>query len=350
MSGPPDLLLLSLGTTRGLRIADAQLAAMIARCGASVEVAATRVGALDRFRRGYPANDLIEAVASRRALRSALLRLRPRAVIFSTTTASLLAGEPGLPYAVWLDSPARLNRPGLHNSALHLLERRQLARARLVLTLSEPAIAALPAGAAPAVVISPPIHLPPPRSAAEDPLVVAYTPDPKAKDVALVVRAWREVRTPGARLALTGIEPQAARAFLARVGITQLPPRLELAGMLPTAAFRALLRRARVFFASARWEDFGIAPLEALASGAVLAGAPGDGPYPALAIARELEPSFIAQDRRPASVAAALERALGADAGRLAAYRGAARERLGRYSEALVLERLSTQVLPRLLG
>jgi hypothetical protein len=350
MSAGVDVLVLSLGTTRGLRIADSQLAAMLAGCGVSVHVAATRIGALDRLRRGYPANDLIEALAARRALRCALARRHPRAVIFSTTTASLLASELDCPYAVWLDSPARLNRPGLRNSPLHLLERRRLARARLVLPLSEQAIAALPAGAARAVVISPPIHLPPPRSAREDPLVVAYTPDPKAKDIALVARAWSEVQTPNARLALTGIPPQRARAFLARVGIDTLPARLELAGMLPAGEFRALLARARVFFASARWEDFGIAPLEGLAAGAVLAGAPGDGPYPALAIARELAPQLIAPDRSPANVAAAIDRALRAKTEQLAAYRSAARERLAPYGEREVAERLRTRVLPELLS
>jgi glycosyltransferase involved in cell wall biosynthesis len=350
MSKPVDLLLLSLGTTRGLRIADAQFAEMARQAGASVELAGTRIGALDRFRRGYPANDLVEALAARRALRSALSRLRPGAVVFSTTTASLLAGELECPFAVWLDSPARLNRPGMRNAPLHLLERRQLGRAKLVLVQSEPAIAALPNGAAQAVVISPPIEIPPPRTMRSDPLVVAYTPDPKAKDLELVVRAWAEVRAPRAHLQVTGIAPAAAREFLARCGITELPPRLELAGMLAAGEFHKLLYRTRVFLSAARWEDFGMAPLEALARGAVLVGAPAGGPFPALAIARELAPRFVAGDRAPRSIAHALDEALSAEAPELSAYQTAARDRLRPYRERVTVKRLRESVLPQLLA
>jgi hypothetical protein len=166
MSGQVDVLLVSLGTTRGLRIADAQFAAMVERAGSSVAVVGTRIGATDRLRRGYPVNDLVEAIAARRSLHAGLRRHRPRAAVLSTTTAAMLAGEPGIPFAVWLDSPARLNRPGRRNAPLHLLERRQLARARLVLPHSTPAFAVLPAGAARAVMISParPGHGPTPRA------------------------------------------------------------------------------------------------------------------------------------------------------------------------------------------
>ncbi len=346
----PDLLLLSLGTTRGLRIADAQLGEMARQAGATVEVIGTRLGALGRLRRGYPANDLIEALAARRALRAALDRARPRAVVFSTTTAALLAAqELTVPYAVWLDSPARLNRPGLRNAPLHRLERRRLAAARLVLTQSQEAIAALPRGAAPAVVVPPPIEIPPPRTMRSDPLVVAYTPDPKAKDLELVVRAWREVSHRRAQLAITGIDPVVARAYLARVGLPELPPRVQLTGMLAPGDFARLLGRARAFLLSARWEDFGIAPLEALARGAVLTGAVGGGPYPALAIGRALAPRFIARDRAPVSVAGALDAALGADARELGVYQAAARERLRPFRQRVTVKRLRDEVLPRLL-
>ena len=190
-----DILVLSLGTTRGLRIADAQLAELLAEAdpSVSVAVAGVRIGLAGRLRRGYPVNDLVEAIAARRALGTALRRHAPRAVIISTTTAALLAGRPPVPYAVWLDSPARLNRPGRRNAVLHVLERRRLAQARRVLVLSPQGAAALPPGAAPAVIAAPPLAAlpPPPRGApAQDaePLVVAYTPDPKAKGLALVCR------------------------------------------------------------------------------------------------------------------------------------------------------------------
>jgi len=344
-----DVLLLSLGTTRGLRIADAELATMTQQAGASVAVVGTRIGATDRLRRGYPVNDVVEAIAARRALAAALRRHDPRAVILSTTTSALLAPRLTVPFAVWLDSPARLNRPGARNALPHLLERRSLGRARLVLAQSSRAIPALPDNAAPAVVIPPPIAAAAPSGGRREDLVVAYTPDPKAKGLELVCAAWANTRAPGTRLALTGIPADRARAFLARRGLP-VPPGIELAGMLTQEEFRGMLARAAVFLSAARWEDFGQAPLEALDRGAALVCAPAGGPFPALEIARRLAPEFVATDRRPESLARALEAALGADEPLLAAYREAARAHLEPYRPQALIERLRDDVLPVLLA
>jgi Glycosyl transferases group 1 len=341
-----DILILSLGTTWGLRVAEAQLAAMIERAGASVAIAATRIGAADRLRRGYPVNDIVEAIAARRALGTALARHRPRALIVSTTTAALLMPRPPVPFAVWLDSPARLNRPGLRNSVLHRLERRQLPRARLMLVHSAPAIAELPEGAPCSAVVCAPIPESPPRSGLGEPLVVAYTPDPKAKGLELVCAT---ARATGARVVLTGIPPERARAFLSRRGAS-VPPNLELAGMLPPADFAALLSRARVYLSAARWEDFGQAPLEALDHGALLVCAPAGGPFPALAIARALAPEFVGSERSPAALARALRAALAADEAKVDAYRAAARGHLAPYRPEAVFARVRDEVLPALLG
>jgi hypothetical protein len=345
----PDVLLVSLGTTRGLRIADGQLAEMLREAGASVAVTAVRIGAAGGVRRGYPINDLVEALAARRALAAALERLTPRAIVFSSTTAALLAHPPAtLPYAVWLDSPARLNRPGARNRIVHVLERRSLARARRVLVLSEPAIAQLPAGHAPALVIAPPLGPAPPRSGPASPLVVAYTPDPWAKGLELVCRTWAHADTGEATLVITGIEPGWARKFLAGRGVA-VPVGAELAGMLAPDTFARLLQRARVFLSAAGWEDFGQAPLQALDQGAALVCAPAGGPFPALALARELAPQFVAQAPTAPALAEALERALTAPEDELAAYRGAARERLEPYRREAQVRRLADEVLPALL-
>jgi glycosyltransferase involved in cell wall biosynthesis len=349
MSTAVDVLLLSLGTTWGLRIADAQFAEMVQRAGASVAVVGTGIGATDRLRRGYPVNDLVEAIAARRALDAGLRRHRPRCLVLSTTTAAMLVGRPAIPFAVWLDSPARLNRPGRRNALLHALERRQLARARLVLAHSAPAVTALPRGAAPAVVISPPIVEAPARSGPAEPLVVAYTPDPKAKGLELVCQAWAQTTAPGARLMLTGIPGERARAFLERRGVP-LPTDLELTGMLPQDEFRALLGRAHVFLSAARWEDFGIAALEALDRGAALVCASAGGPFPAQSITRDLAPQFVAADRSPAALAGAVQAALATDEPALRAYRQAARERLAPFRPEALVERLRDQVLPVLLA
>jgi len=373
-----DLLVLSLGTTRGLRLHDAQLVALAREAGADVSAVGVRLGAAGVLRRGYPANDLVEALAARRALAGALRRFAPRALIISTTTAALLARCGGLPYAVWLDSPARSNRPGVRNAPLHVIERRRLAEARLVLVLSGRAIDALPRGAAPAVVVCPPL-VPPPlapapgacglapgalglrQAAARERLAVAYVPDPKAKGLELLARAWELLARVGARglagrlgcrggrLVVCGIAPERARAFLAARGVP-VAAGLEFSGMLEPAGFSALLSRARVFVSAAAWEDFGQAPLQALDHGAALVCAPAGGPFPALWIARELEPGFVAPVRTPEALAGALASALDSDEARLAAYRAAAQEHLRPFRHGEQLRRMRELVLPALLG
>jgi Glycosyl transferases group 1 len=344
-----DLLLVSLGTTRGLRLADAELVNMFREAGASVAAVSTQIGLTNALRRGYPVNDAVEAVAARRALSEALRSRNPRALVFSTTTASLFAGRPPIPYAVWLDSPARLNRPGPLNGPLHLLERRQLGRARVLLAWSPGTVAALPPRTAPAVVVPPPIPKAPALLDDREPFAVAYTPDPKAKGLALLCAAWEQTALPGARMLIAGIPPERAHAFLARRG-TALPPNAELVGMLPQASFRDLLARASVFISAAEWEDFGIAPLEALDRGAALVCAPAGGPFPALALARSLAGEFVAADRAPASLARAIRAGFGAAPDRLAAYRVAAREALAPYRPEASVARIAAEVLPALLA
>jgi len=119
--------------------------------------------------------------------------------------------------------------------------------------------------------------------------------------------------------------------------------------MVPQPSFQDLLARARVFVSAAEWEDFGIAPLEALDRGAVLVGAPGGGPFPGLGIARALAPEFVAADREPDSLARALEAVFAADDAVLAAYRVAARKALEPYRPQASVKRLREEVLPALL-
>ncbi len=349
MSGQVDVLLVSLGTTRGLRLSDAQLVLMLRAAGATVAAVGTRIGLANALRRGYPVNDVVEAIAARRALRAGMSAHSPRALVISTTTAAFLIGDPGVPFAVWLDSPARLNRPGLRNAPLHRLERRQLARARVLMAHSPGTVEALPAGAAPSVLVPPPLLAAPPPSHVREPFAVGYTPDPKAKDLALLCAAWERAALPGRRLLIAGIPPDRARAFLARRGIS-LPDTADLVGMLPQPAFRDLLARARVFVSAAAWEDFGIAPLEALDRGAALVCAPARGPFPALALARSLAPEFVAADRGAGSLSRALQHAFATPDDRLSAYRLAARAELAPYRPEASVARIQAEVLPALLG
>ena len=343
-----ELLLLSLGTTPGLRAADADLQRLLRAAGADVAVSATRIGAARRLQRFYPAVDLVAAAAAGRAARTAIARHRPRAVIVSTTTAAMLAPLGDRPYAVRLDSPAVLNRPGRRNALLHVLERRRLAAARLVIPMSAAAAAALPPGSAGHVVVPMTIAPSGPPGPRER-LAVAYVPDPKAKGLEVLVQAWELAPVPDAVLEVFGVGAERGRAFLARFGQRE-PDRLRWRGMVARDEFRATLRRAHVHVTSARWEDWGQAQLEALADGALLATTPAGGAYEALALARALEPRLVAADVSGAALAEAIAAAFALPDEAAEAYRRAAAQHLEPFREASIVATLARDVLPPLLS
>ncbi len=345
----PDLLQVSLGTTRGLRSSDAWFADFTRRAGVSIETIGVRVGATAALRRAYPVTDLVEAVAARRATASGLARMRPRAVVFSTTTAALLAPDPNCPFAVRLDAPARLNRPGVHNAPVHALERRSLSRARLVLPCSVAAETALPPGSARSVVVPPPVRVSAEAHHPRECLAVAYTPDPKAKGLDLLCKAWVRAAIPDARLEVFGIEPAVARRHLRRTGAPE-PANVSWRGWTPPEQFHAAVARSQAFISSARWEDFGMAQLEALALGALLVCTATQGPFEAGSIARELRAELVAPDLNPESLAVCVTHAFALDEASEKAYRGDALTRLVPYRAETIARTIAERVLPTLLG
>jgi len=348
----PDVLLISLGTTLGWRRANALLLRQIEWAGASAAAVSVGIGATDRLRRGYPVNDLVEMYAARRTVRTAIERQEPRALIVSSTTAAMLLPSLPMPYAVRFDAPARLNRPGARNSLLHALERRAMRRARLTVPLSVAGAEALPEGAAPPVIVSPPIDPSAPPGADTPPrerLAVAYVSDPKAKGLDVVVAAWAAAAVEGARLEIYGLDPSWARSHLRRTGVAE-PASVELRGTAPAAEFRERLSRARVFVHGARWEDWGQAPLEALADGTLLATVPAGGPYEALRLARELDPALVAATVDPAQLAGAIRAAFEASDAEAQAYRERAAELLRPYRSDAVQATVARELLPALLG
>jgi hypothetical protein len=328
---------------------DALLVEQLRRVGVDVAAVSVHMGASGRLRRAYPVTDLVEAVAARRALAAALERHSPRAIVICTTTAAMLADARGLPYAVRLDAPACLNRPGARNAGLHALERRALGAARLVLPWSHAAAAALPRGAAPAVVVHAPVTPSGEPPWKREPLAVAYTPDVKAKGLDVVCGAWAAAGLEGARLEVFGVEREPALAHLRRTG-TPVPRGVEFRGKTPPEQFRAALRTGRVYVGGARWEDYGQAPLEALADGALLATVPSGGPFEALGLARELAPELVADSISAEPLAAALRAAFELPEERAHGYRERAAERLERFRPAAIERTLADEVLPALLA
>jgi hypothetical protein len=265
-----DVLIVSLGSTVGWQRSDAELAASIQRAGASAVVA---TAAPQRDVRTYALTDLMWARAARAAARRGIAEHDPRAVLYSSTTAALLWPRPG---AIRFDTLARESRPGRHGVWQRPLERRRLAQAPLLAPMTPDQ---------PGVCVRIPVEPsePEPLTRRErDIAAVAYAPDPVKRRLDLLLAAWEAARNEGEELVVTGIDRPD------RDGV-------RFAGKLPRADFRALLRRARTFVAAPSREDYGIAPLEALADGCVVATTPATGPYPTRDIVRSIDGRLVTE-------------------------------------------------------
>ena len=263
-----DVLVVSLGTTRGLRVADAAFVDQVRRAGATAEAVAVRIGALDRLRRGYPVNDLVEAAAARRALQAALAGEPAGGGLLHHHRRDARAEPRGA-----LRGQARLTggaEPAGHPQQAAARARTARSRRRAARAALEPRRRGGVAGDVGA----------PGGPAAAGGAVRRSGGDPRAgrggvragsqgEGALLLCAAWREAAIADARLAVYGIEAERARRHLSRIGPPE-PEGVEWHGQAPAGEFRAALRGSTAFVHSALWEDFGQAPLEALADGALL--------------------------------------------------------------------------------
>ena len=275
-----DVLLVSLGSTHGWRVADAALAGAIERAGATVATVAAQP---PRDVRTYALTDLVWARAARRAAVAGIREHTPRAIVYSTSTAALLAPRPG---AIRFDALAQFNRPGRHGFWQRPLERRRLAHAPLLVPMSEPGLDDVPDGVrVPAVVVPAPVTPSGPRvpESGRDIAALIYASDPWKKGLDRVLAAWARVRRPGEELVVVSERAEEAEGV-----------RVERSAR--GEAYRALVRRSRAYVVAPRREDFGIAQLEALADGCRLVTTLPPGPYAAGRIAQQLDPRLAGDD------------------------------------------------------
>lgn len=324
-----DVLLVSLGSTAGLRASDEAFAALLRGAGATVELARA---APQRQVRTLALTDLLWARASAAAARSAISAHRPRAIVYSATTAALLWPQPG---AIRFDASSAENRRGPDGIWQRPLERRRLAEAPLLIPTSAAALAASPAAGADAVVVPIPVAAsgaarPP---AERDIAAITYASDPQKKGLDRVLAAWQRARRDDERLLVAGLDP----SRLASPG-----PGVELVGKLEPERYRDLLGRSKSFLCAPRREDYGIAQLEALADGCQLVTAAAPGGYEALRLARELDARLVGND-----LAGAIRTALDDPK---PDYAARAAVLLGAYSPAAVQRIVNDQLLARLLG
>jgi glycosyltransferase involved in cell wall biosynthesis len=318
-----DILIVSLDSTTGWRAAANELAGAFSRAGA--RVAAVSTGPVPKVRT-FAFTDLVEARAARRACARGIAEHAPRAVVYCSMTAALLWPRAG---AIWLDSVAAENRPGRHGVWQRVVERQRLARAPLILGMSPRALTPLEDRGRPFVVVPCPVESSGPASGPRDIAAITYAGNPEKRRLDLVLDAWARSRRAGEEMVVAGLD-----------GLDRTEG-VAPAGRLDAAEYRALLRRARVFVAAPQREDYGIAPLEALADGCRLVTTRARGPYPALDIATQLDPRLVSED-----VASAIRTALDDP---VPGYAERAAELLEPFSRRAVDRTLAQEVLPALL-
>ena len=324
-----DVLIVSLGSTAGLRASDAEFAASLRRAGAQVSVAAAEPQPRVR---SFAYTDWRWARAARRAAERAIAAEQPRAIVYSTTTAALLWPRPG---AIRYDAPASATRPGRHGIWQRPRERRRLGQAPLLIPTSAQTLAETAEPHADAIVV--PIAVEPAGLgepwANREIDAITYAADPHKKGLDRVLDAWALARRDGERLVVAGIEPER---------VPGPPPGVEVVGRLDPDEYRRLLLRSKLFVTAPRREDHGIAQLEALADGCLLVTTPAPGPYAALPIARELDARLVTDD-----LATAIRAALDEPAPR---YVERSIPLLEPFTRASVDRVVEAELLPRLLG
>jgi len=349
VTGSPDIALVSLGTTFGWRRGDEALARHIRGAGATCRVVSVRLGRAAGLRRSMATTDLVEALAARNSARG----LVAGAVVYSTITAALL--QPSRrPSAIRFDGIAAANRPGVGGAWQRRREPSVLSRADLLLPWSEPAaeqaaqaVAAAGLRCPDTMVLVPPVEVAEPSPGGPD--AVAYAANPDKRGLDLLCAAWARAAPAGARLAIGGIDRPQGLRWLERCGVAE-PPGVEWLGVVERERWLPLVASARAFLSAARIEDWGLAQMEALAAGTLLVCVPSSGAYAALPLAKELDPSLVAQERSVPALARALAAALAMDDAQREDYAARASLLLAPYAEAEVRRRVADDLLPRLLN
>lgn len=264
------MLIVGLGATHGLRAAEDELTGSLLRAGAEAMLVRARK---PREVRTLALTDLVWARAARRAAVEALSEVEPRAIVYATTTAALLWPQPG---AIRFDAPAAGNRPGRHGIWQRPVEARRLRQAGLLVPQDPGALVEAGSPDTPSVIVPIPVEPSEPRAAQEERDIAAmtYATNPYKKGLDRVLAAWDVARRDGEELVVAGLRGPD------RDGV-------RYAGTLEPEAYRALLRRTRVYVTAPRREDYGIAQLEALADGARVVTTPAPGPYAALPLLRD---------------------------------------------------------------
>jgi hypothetical protein len=346
-----DVIVVSVGATLGLAAAETEIYESLIRLGVDVRLlAAGRPWLIAAARRGGSAGEVAAMGFTRIAVDRITQELRPRSFILPTSLVAAAQSPAVLSRsAVRFDSLAASSRPGWKGGIQRSLERRSLPQAKMLLpwSMRPDAHYGLKVDI-PAVPLPPSVT--PGRLAGHqrERLAVHYAANPAKKGLDLAVEAWEIASLPGWTLAIVGIDGPTGRAFLRSRGISE-PPSVNWSGRLGHDEFRRLLGSAQMYLNASRFEDFGIAQLEALSEGAILASTATGGPIDAVPLARRLDPRTVAVDQSAQRLAHAIHTAAHMSERDREAYRDGARKAMAAYAPEAFDIRMRDEVLPVLL-
>jgi glycosyltransferase involved in cell wall biosynthesis len=351
----PEILIVGCADTLGWRINEAAFAASLERLGVSSRTVRGSPALIHRLPRTYAIAELAEARAARRALRKGLEGGRPRAVVLMSSTAAFLVPvqrlrRAGVAVGIRVDCPAAVNRPGIAGLPQRSLERRRLPHASAVIAMGPRSAATVAGVGAPVIALPATVDAPAAMSEPERPArFLAYGSNPERKGIDRIVRAWTELGPArgDAVLTITGLEPERAARALRRARVAP-PAGVEFPGAIPRRRQLELLQSATAFVSASRWEEWGIAQLEALVAGVPLITTPARGAYEAEPLARELAPELVVAADDVAGLATAMAAALTMGADRRSRYRREAACLIEPFGPQAVDRVMREQVLPAL--
>lgn len=353
-----DILYVAAGTTAGLVRGDDSLLRALDACDVNVMYAIPNYSLPRQFRqltyRSLVTIDIHQCLALRIVTSRAVRRERPRSIIYASSHAAMLQPREDRPSAaaIRFDTPAQISRQGRKFAHEHWLERRRFRDARMLLPWGNevvPDVARVLPPDTPTVPLPIPIDQPAELSHDREPFAITYAGSPAKKGLDLVIRAWSKAPTGDRTLMIAGLDAASGRRFLRERGVDE-PRGVEWLGLVPPSDFRALTRRAELYIAASRYENYGIAQLEALADGALLVTLPSAGPYAAMSLNRTLAPALVAPTFSAGGLVKALESALRLGQVERDAYRSRASDLLRSHSQEQLEDLVRSRVLPALLG
>lgn len=293
-----DFLVVNPATTTGWNTSTRVMSDALEERGLTVREVRSNPDPIRRYLRRYgfisPGSDLVEALAARIAVRRATKHgLRYRHVLYMSTTVAMLEPRKRLRNGVVrVDALAHQNRQGAANAILRLLERRWLRMVAAVWSM-DPAWQDRGRGWPTIYPLPPRIDASGPRAVSREREVVCYANGPK-KRLDIILAAWERagLGEKGWKLTVAGYTLPQAEADL---GAAVTSPHVHFRGLLSPADFRELTRRSTILLAAPDYEDFGIAPLEAIADGCIPITTRSPGPYIALRVLMCVAPELTAE-------------------------------------------------------